>query len=114
MRTDLCVPFQLLSLKRPLTCYTFLIFDVGCIKVLLTLLQELRGNQEFRVSVSPQLAPLLGATNALPGPATSGGLADARGPLQTRARKRIAFWESIELMRLLVEVKTQCVRTGAD
>ena len=80
-------------------------FDVGCIKIRLILLQEVRGNEEFWVSVIPQLAPLLGATNALLGPPTQQGLAAFSGSLRTRARKWLAFWESNDLMRLLVGVK---------
>lgn len=40
-------------------------FDFGNQKIPLKLVQELRGNQQFWLTVLPSLAPLLSATNAL-------------------------------------------------
>lgn len=61
-------------------------FDHGNTRVPLKLVQELRGNQQFWVSVLPSLKPLLAATNALLGPPTSDGLAQPRGDEQQRRR----------------------------
>jgi hypothetical protein len=43
-------------------------FDHGNTKDPLKLIQELRGNQQFRVLLLPSLKPLFAATNALLGP----------------------------------------------
>ena len=82
-------------------------FDHGNTKVPLKLIQELRGNQQFWVSVLPSLKPLLAATNALLGPPSSDGLAQARGDEEQRRRVWLRFWEAIELQRLLVDNRAE-------
>eukprot|EP00435_Cladocopium_sp_Y103_P053696 s1782_g17.t1 len=82
-------------------------FDHGNTKVPLKLVQELRGNQQFWVSVLPSLKPLLSASNALLGPPTSEGLAQPRGDAEQRRRVWIRFWEAIELQRLLVDNRAE-------
>ena len=82
-------------------------FDHGNTTVPLKLVQELRGNQQFWVSVLPSLKALLGATNALLGPPTVDGMAKPRGTEEEQRRVWVRFWESIELQRLLVENKTE-------
>eukprot|EP00435_Cladocopium_sp_Y103_P035201 s1779_g9.t1 len=83
-------------------------FDHGNTKVPLKLVQELRGNQQFWVSVLPSLKPLLSASNALLGPPTSEGLAQPRGDAEQRRRIWVRFWEAIELQRLLVDNRAEC------
>ena len=82
-------------------------FDHGNTMVPLKLVQELRGNQQFWISVLPSLKILLGATNALLGPPTVDGMAKPRGTAEEQRRIWVRFWESIELQRLLVENKTE-------
>jgi hypothetical protein len=82
-------------------------FDHGNTKVPLKLIQELRGNQQFWVSVLPSLKPLLAATNALLGPPTPEGLAQPRGDTEQRRRIWIRFWEAVELQRLLVDNRAE-------
>ena len=80
-------------------------FDHGNMKVPLKLVQELRGNQQFWVSVLPSLKPLLSATNALLGSPTSEGLAQPRG--NDEQKRRAWVWEAIELQRLLVDNRAE-------
>eukprot|EP00438_Fugacium_kawagutii_P035674 Skav231659 [mRNA] locus=scaffold823:44885:57127:- [translate_table: standard] len=82
-------------------------FDYGNMKVPLKLIQELRGNQQFWVSVLPSLKPLLAASNALLGPPSSDGLAQPRGDAEQQRRTWIRFWEAIELQRLLVDNRAE-------
>eukprot|EP00438_Fugacium_kawagutii_P016374 Skav203835 [mRNA] locus=scaffold4932:42892:55316:- [translate_table: standard] len=82
-------------------------FDHGNTRVPLKLVQELRGNQQFWISVLPSLKPLLSATNALLGPPTAEGLAQPRGDPEQQRRAWVRFWEAIELQRLLVDNRTE-------
>eukprot|EP00438_Fugacium_kawagutii_P034289 Skav220346 [mRNA] locus=scaffold2224:194593:200853:+ [translate_table: standard] len=82
-------------------------FDHGNTRVPLKLIQELRGNQQFWVSVLPSLKPLLSATNALLGPPTTEGLAQPRGTPEQKRRIWIRFWEAVELQRLLVDNRAE-------
>ena len=78
-------------------------FDYGCTKVPLKLVQELRGNQQFWLTVLPTMANFLQASNELLGPPDSGGYAHPRGTPQRQRRSWIRFWEAVELQRLLVD-----------
>eukprot|EP00435_Cladocopium_sp_Y103_P015205 s4477_g3.t1 len=78
-------------------------FDFGNKRIPLKLVQELRGNQQFWISVLPSLKPILSATNALLGPADLEGFAQARGSEDEQSRVWVRFWEAIELQRLLVD-----------
>lgn len=82
-------------------------FDHGSTKIPLKLIQELRGNQQFWISVMPSLKPLLTATNALLGPPTSEGFAQPRGDAEQKRRIWVRFWEAIELQRLLVDNRNE-------
>ena len=82
-------------------------FDYGNRRVSLKLVQELRGNQQFWISVLPSLKPLLSATNALLGPPTAEGLAQPKGNEEQQRRAWIRFWEAVELQRLLVDNRTE-------
>eukprot|EP00438_Fugacium_kawagutii_P005313 Skav210287 [mRNA] locus=scaffold475:3020:13981:- [translate_table: standard] len=82
-------------------------FDHGNMKIPLKLIQELRGNQQFWVSVLPSLKPLLAATNALLGPPTPEGYAQPRGNPEQRRRVWVRFWEAVELQRLLVDNRAE-------
>eukprot|EP00435_Cladocopium_sp_Y103_P049677 s776_g15.t1 len=82
-------------------------FDYGNTRISLKLIQELRGNQQFWVSVLLSLKPLLSASNALLGPPTSEGLAQPRGTAEQQRRIWIRFWEAIELQRLLVDNRAE-------
>ncbi|CAE8697726.1 unnamed protein product [Polarella glacialis] len=82
-------------------------FDYGSCEVPLSLLQELRGNQQFWLSVMPHLAPLLGATNALLGPPVKGGKARAKGNRAAQQAAWLLFWEAVELQRVLVESRPE-------
>ena len=53
----------------------------------------------------PNLVPLVGATNALLGAPGPGGRAMPKGSLEDQARAFLAFWESIEVQRLMVEAR---------
>ena len=66
-------------------------FDYGNTRVMLKLLQELRGNQEFWISTMPNLVPSGGATNALLGPPAPGGRAMPKGDPKVQARAFSAF-----------------------
>ena len=78
-------------------------FDHGNTRVPLRLVQELRGNQQFWVSVLPSLKPLLCATNALLGPPTHDGFVQPRGTPEQQRHVWYRFWEAVELQRLLVD-----------
>eukprot|EP00438_Fugacium_kawagutii_P015705 Skav235328 [mRNA] locus=scaffold520:603852:614712:+ [translate_table: standard] len=82
-------------------------FDHGNTRIPLKLIQELRGNQQFWISVLPSLKPLLSATNALLGPPTTDGMAQPRGNEEQRRRVWVHFWEAVELQRLLVDNRTE-------
>ena len=78
-------------------------FDYGNVKIPLKLLQELRGNQQFWLTILPTLANLLQATNDLLGEPDAQGNAVAKGTEEQRRRTWRRFWEAIELQRLLVD-----------
>ena len=80
-------------------------FDWGNRRVPLRLVQELRGNQEFWKATLPSLGPLLGAVNALLGPADADGMARAKGEPTEQGRTWRRFWECLELQRVLIESK---------
>eukprot|EP00438_Fugacium_kawagutii_P010033 Skav212665 [mRNA] locus=scaffold1227:565246:577475:+ [translate_table: standard] len=82
-------------------------FDHGNTRIPLKLVQELRGNQQFWISVLPSLKPLLSASNALLGPPTADGMAQPRGNEEQRRRVWVRFWEAIELQRLLVDNRAE-------
>lgn len=82
-------------------------FDFGNTNVPLKLVQELRGNQQFWLTVMPALRPLLSATNALLGPPTPEGMAKPRGALEEQRRAWGRFWEAVELQRLLVDNRSE-------
>ncbi|CAE7258876.1 unnamed protein product, partial [Symbiodinium microadriaticum] len=77
-------------------------FDAGQREVPLKEVQVLRGSQQFWLGVLPQLAPYLRSTNALLGPPDEKGHVVLRGSLQEREDQWPAFWDAIELQRLLV------------
>ena len=64
--------------------------------------QVLRGSQQFWLGVLPQLAPYLRSTNALLGPPNEKGHVVMRGSPQEQEDQWSAFWDAIELQRLLV------------
>ena len=78
-------------------------FDYGNTKIPLKLLQELRGNQQFWLTILPTLANLLQATNDLLGEPDALGNAVAKGTKEQQRRTWRRFWEAIELQRLLVD-----------
>ena len=78
-------------------------FDYGCTRVPLKLVQELRGNQQFWLTVLPTMTNFLQASNELLGPPDEGGFACPRGNAVRQRRSWIRFWEAIELQRLLVD-----------
>ena len=78
-------------------------FDYGNTTVPLKLLQELRGNQQFWLTIMPTLANLLQATNDLLGEPDAQGFAVAKGTPGGQRRVWRRFWEAIELQRLLVD-----------
>eukprot|EP00438_Fugacium_kawagutii_P001653 Skav236324 [mRNA] locus=scaffold97:181652:191974:+ [translate_table: standard] len=82
-------------------------FDHGNQRIPLKLVQELRGNQQFWVSVLPSLKPLLSATNSLLGPPTADGMANPKGNAEQQRRAWVRFWEAIELQRLLVDNRSE-------
>ena len=82
-------------------------FDFGNTNVPLKLAQELRGNQQFWLTVTPALRPLLSATNALLGPPTPEGMAKPRGTLEEQRRAWGRFWEAVELQCLLVDNRSE-------
>lgn len=78
-------------------------FDHGNKKVPLRLVQELRGNQQFWLTILPTMANFLQASNDLLGPADSDGFAVPRGNAARQQSTWSRFWEAIELQRLLVD-----------
>ena len=78
-------------------------FDYGSQEVPLKLVQELRGNQQFWLTIMPSLSNFLQASNDLLGPADERGMAVARGTSTKQRRTWIRFWEAVELQRLLVD-----------
>ena len=90
-------------------------FDFGNTNVPLKLVQELRGNQQFWLTVMPALRPLLSATNALLGPPTPEGMAKLRGTLEEgfgkRSNRNASWWTidpkwSVRFTHPLVEALT--------
>ena len=77
-------------------------FDAGQREVPLKEVQVLRGSQQFWLGVLPQLAPYLRSTNALLGPPNEKGHVVMRGTPQEQEDQWSAFWDAIELQRLLV------------
>ena len=77
-------------------------FDAGQREVPLKEVQVLRGSQQFWLGVLPQLAPYLRSTNALLGPPNDKGQVVLRGSPQEQEDQWAAFWDAIELQRLLV------------
>ena len=82
-------------------------FDFGNTNVPLKLVQELRGNQQFWLTVMPALRPLLSATNTFLGPPTPEGMAKPRGALEEQRRAWGRFWEAVELQCLLVDNRSE-------
>lgn len=78
-------------------------FDHGNKKVPLKLVQELRGNQQFWLTILPTMTNFLQASNDLLGPADSDGMAVPRGGDRRQQLVWERFWEAIELQRLLVD-----------
>ena len=78
-------------------------FDHGCTQVPLKLVQELRGNQQFWLTVLPTMTNFLQASNELLGPPDEGGFARPRGNAVRQRRSWVRFWEAVELQRLLVD-----------
>ena len=78
-------------------------FDYGNTRIPLKLIQELRGNQQFWITVLPTIANFLQASNELLGPPDSEGFAVPRGCPLRQKRTWVRFWEAIELQRLLVD-----------
>ncbi|OLP89832.1 hypothetical protein AK812_SmicGene28645 [Symbiodinium microadriaticum] len=83
-------------------------FSYGCRVVDLSLVQELRGNQQFWLSAMPILSGLLGATNALLGPPDGTGRVVPKGrtPI-ARERTWVRFWEAVEVQRYLIGVRDE-------
>ena len=77
--------------------------DEGNCKVPLKLVQELRGNQQFWLTIMPSLSNFLQASNNLLGPPDEQGYAVARGTPAKQRRTWVRFWEAVELQRLLVD-----------
>ena len=106
MQTDMCVPCQPPSWRKLLTCFTSPISTKAVLRCCLLCSRNCEETKNFGSRFPPSWLPYLGPqTPSWDQQPTSGGLAAARGPLRTRARKWLAFWEFIELLRLLVEVK---------
>ena len=83
-------------------------FSYGCRTVDLSLIQELRGNQQFWLSAMPILSGLLGATNALLGPPDGAGRAVPKGHTPAaRERTWVRFWEAVEVQRYLIGVRDE-------
>ena len=83
-------------------------FSYGCRVVDLSLVQELRGNQQFWLSAMPIISGLLGATNALLGPPDRAGRAVPRGHTPVaRERTWVRFWEAVEVQRYLIGVRDE-------
>lgn len=83
-------------------------FSYGCRTVELSLIQELRGNQQFWLSAMPILSGLLGATNALLGPSDGEGRAVPKGHTPAaRERTWVRFWEAVEVQRYLIGVRDE-------
>lgn len=78
-------------------------FDYGNCNVPLKLVQELRGNQQFWLTIMPSLSNFLQASNDLLGPPDEQGYAVARGTPAKQRRTWVRFWEAVELQRLLVD-----------
>ena len=78
-------------------------FDYGNKKIPLKLVQELRGNQQFWLTILPTMTNFLQASNDLLGPADQEGFASPRGSLRKQQLSWERFWEAIELQRLLVD-----------
>ena len=79
-------------------------FDHGNKKIPLKLAQELRGNQQFWLTILPTMNNFLQASNIdLLGPADCDGMAVARGGERRQQLTWERFWEAIELQRLLVD-----------
>ena len=78
-------------------------FDHGNKKIPLKLVQELRGNQQFWLTILPTMNNFLQASNDLLGPADCDGMAVARGGERRQQLTWERFWEAIELQRLLVD-----------
>ena len=69
------------------------------------LFQELRGNQQFWLCVMPELAPYLGATDALLARTDAQGRACPKGSPSQQRRSWQDFWEAVELQRVLVTAR---------
>ena len=78
-------------------------FDYGNTRIPLKLVQELRGNQQFWITVLPTIANFLQASNELLGPPDKEGFVVPRGCPLRQKRTWVRFWEAIELQRLLVD-----------
>ena len=82
-------------------------FDYGAEPPPMRLIQELRGNQQFWLCVMPELAPYLGANDALLARTDAKGRACPKGsPSQQRCSWQ-DFWEAVELQRVLVTARPQ-------
>jgi hypothetical protein len=77
-------------------------FDRGCSYLMFRLVQELRGCQEFWKSANPHLAPLCGFTNALLAIPAADGTAQPKGTLKQQAKAYSRFWDTIEMMRIMI------------
>ena len=87
-------------------------FNRGNRCVQLSLVQELRGNQQFWLSALPVLSSLLGASNALLGPPSPAGDAVPKGDTPSeRERLWVRFWDAVEVQRYLVEVREEWATT---
>ena len=82
-------------------------FDFGADPPPLRLVQELRGNQQFWLCVMPELAPYLGATDALLARTDPQGRSCPKGTPAQQQRAWDDFWEAIELQRVLVASRQQ-------
>jgi hypothetical protein len=70
-------------------------FDHGAPPPPMRLVQELRGNQQFWLCVMPELAPYLGATDALLARTDAKGRAQPRGNEVQQRRAWEDFWEAV-------------------
>ena len=82
-------------------------FDYGNRDVPLRLVQELRGNQQFWMTVLPQLSLLAGTSVALLGSPSENGRARPKGTPVHQARAWLRFWDAVDLQRVLVDTRDQ-------
>ena len=82
-------------------------FDYGAKPLPMRLIQELRSNQQFWLCVMPELAPYLGATDALLARTDAKGRACPKGSPSQQRRSWQDFWEAVELQRVLVTARSQ-------